>query len=823
MGNHEEEFRSYFTSPLGYFWKWADQGQVIEWMDKTTVVYRQDLIFLLNNQLRYGWPSLGSVVLTLLACSADWKELRNSIGKLAFIKQVMTSDNCGLKEAHDRMNDLFPVFEETLKLLDRVHALEAEHRTGNKRILLLATLFEKSPKAASGSSCKLLLHDLSEGTLNGLLSDNSPALYTYVFSRDMGYFEYARTAFKTTEELRNKLLTGITELPEPAEPEMEETDTEEHASSDLLDQLEEDPKTFGMTKLTRRLIAALQIPMHARGVSDQSFGGVSDITNRGDFDRLLLSELANEDDTLMARLANNEALFLRREELPSNIDFDRYILVDTTIKLWGIPRIFSIAAALACARKRKPETPLHTFVLGGKEFAAVDLETKQGVLESLSQLDPALHCGESLVAFMEEQPKQTADEYFFITSEEVYASPDFLPALTRVQTGLRYIITVNRTGGMTLYQLTAGHRKEVSAARFDLEELLFAKPAVKKKALSIPQGMELRSAINIPNGPVIFKQERFPLYWPAAKLKLKRERVLESKKHGVFVISNDQRVLQWTAREKGAIELLDYIEAGHYAMVVDDTTLYILVKSNNRFALKLYAIRFEERRVYEHSLKHLLTADIDSVEPGNRCFVIQSQKNVHRLNYVHLELTDITGDAAAQQEARSPHWYYDVMHVKKFINNGYTAIGKVNYIGLSADHQFVIDGRCLELKGNYGNNLQFVAMQKVPSLNYARYMGELHINENNKNVKLTEYVFENGNRVFVDSRGMLHFVSSDPAMHHFSLVYVLEHQVACWSSANVVAGARYFHADEDAELLPEVDFMKNYITPFFNSIPLKWN
>src|SRR4029450_3053531 len=89
-------------------------------------------------------------------------------------------------------------------------------------------------------------------------------------------------------------------------------------TGDLLEQLAQDPNTAGLAQLTHRLIAALNIPMHAHGSSSQFFGGVSDITNRGNFDRLLLSELAHDDLSLMARLANNEALYLRREELPSN-------------------------------------------------------------------------------------------------------------------------------------------------------------------------------------------------------------------------------------------------------------------------------------------------------------------------------------------------------------------------------------------------------------------------------------------------------------------------------------------------------------------------
>ncbi len=105
----------------------------------------------------------------------------------------------------------------------------------------------------------------------------------------------------------------------------------------MLEQLEEDASTTGLAQLTKRLIAAINIPMHAHGSSDQLFGGVSDITNRKLLDRLLLSERWRMMTlSLMARLANNEALYLRREKLPSNPEKQRILLVDTTLaKMWG--------------------------------------------------------------------------------------------------------------------------------------------------------------------------------------------------------------------------------------------------------------------------------------------------------------------------------------------------------------------------------------------------------------------------------------------------------------------------------------------------------
>ena len=77
------------------------------------------------------------------------------------------------------------------------------------------------------------------------------------------------------------------------------------------------------------------------------FGGVADITNRGPLDRLLLSELAHDDLTLAARVALNEALYLRREPPMREPPGALGLLLDSGVRLWGIPRVLATAVALA--------------------------------------------------------------------------------------------------------------------------------------------------------------------------------------------------------------------------------------------------------------------------------------------------------------------------------------------------------------------------------------------------------------------------------------------------------------------------------------------
>src|SRR3712207_8482408 len=70
------------------------------------------------------------------------------------------------------------------------------------------------------------------------------------------------TLFPYTTLFRSK---GEIDLPEP-EP------------LDLLEQLAQDARTAGISRLTKRLLAALNIPMHSQGSSQLPYGGISDVT-----------------------------------------------------------------------------------------------------------------------------------------------------------------------------------------------------------------------------------------------------------------------------------------------------------------------------------------------------------------------------------------------------------------------------------------------------------------------------------------------------------------------------------------------------------------
>ena len=110
-------------------------------------------------------------------------------------------------------------------------------------------------------------------------------------------------------------MASITELPQIVELEQPAI-TENNTQKDYIDELIDNPKTFHSGSLVRRIWSGLNIPFQSVLPSKQPLGGISDLTNKGDFDKLLISEFANDDLVFLSRIANNEALYIQREIPP---------------------------------------------------------------------------------------------------------------------------------------------------------------------------------------------------------------------------------------------------------------------------------------------------------------------------------------------------------------------------------------------------------------------------------------------------------------------------------------------------------------------------
>lgn len=540
----------------------------------------------------------------------------------------------------------------------------------------------------------------------------------------------------------------------------------EQQPADLLEQLAGDAQTEGLARLTQRLIAALKIPMQTRSNSDLSFGGVSDITNRGNFDRLLLSELAHDDLSLMARLANNEALYLRREELPTHHVRQRFILVDTSIKMWGTPRIFAIATALACRMNNKEKASVSTFALQGNAYSEMELFTKPDIIGALAELSPALHSAGALTAFAKEHPLGREQEYFLITDEQLFYTPAFQAAFAHLRTAHGFLITVSRSGQLQLFKYKAGNRRLLHNISLDLPELL----SKTKKIINTRK----EEAYERKDLPFFFQQTPSPLYFPSSKILPDKEHMFSA--FGVIGITQDQRLLYWPEKTKGAIELLPFISPGKYYFAHDDkSVIYIL--------------------------HHI---------PGSTQIV-----RLFNVDTKLLIVTTTTGDETASLRIPvMPDYEFHLKDIKRHINNGYNVLTNIEQIYLNDDY-LMIDNRSIIINGNNSITL------KKPVYPYNRGIRAIsenptQINIPDVNYKLLKFTWKNGCEAFLDSRGLLHLRA--PNGPEVTIVLILNRSIACWASDGATCGTEYFTGKSPEKKMSVQEFYKKYIQSFIDAL-----
>ncbi|HEX2630969.1 MAG TPA: hypothetical protein VHM26_18260, partial [Chitinophagaceae bacterium] len=451
------------------FWVWAPfedkfsraSCEVIEWIptDRTTICYRDELVDIIEQLQGPKTPPLGAILLLLSACRA---ELNKSQRYFLHAIQFSLSNN----EVGTQMR------KNAERLLDMVSALPEDLRTGANKIHLLNELFNDQERAY-GVYIKKHLHDFNRGDLDQqILNSESVEFPKMEIMQQFEVLAGIAKRYETQEQLTTKLRSGIRETPDVSAVEIP---VPQSTPADLLEVLSQDPLTSALARLTRKIVSVLNIPTHSQGSGEMPYGGLSDITNRGNYDRLLLSELAQDELLLMARLVNNEALYYRREEPPQNPKRQRTLLIDTTLKMWGVPRVFAMASALAFIHNSKHKELIESHALKGETYESLDLSTKEGVVHALSVMDPSLHAGQSMRALIEDRPASDQNEYILITGSALFNSHSFQLSLAQVRKELRFIITVNRNGAMQFYECNKGISRLLNTAKLDLEELLFAK------------------------------------------------------------------------------------------------------------------------------------------------------------------------------------------------------------------------------------------------------------------------------------------------------------------------------------------------------------
>ena len=510
---------TYLRTGSGEPWRWTEEGGVLTWTaDGGTVVFRDELLSILEWLAPHGLPAFPALAMLLAACRGRTMPLDELIGPAESVTSRPGGDAAKLAA----VRVLFRA--RCAAILESLGDLEGWPRdvlaSARAKAALAEAVFERgeawvhSP-AQAREIIKGLRHGLlTEAALNRPTGRRLAAVATLQALAGLEHVDPAA--------LDRRLRTGLedTLAAAPLPPEVFRPPAE--LARQLMDQLQRDPVHAGLARAARDLLAALSLPRRLPEPDDAAMGGVADVANRGSLDKLLLSELAHDDLTLAARVALNEALYLRNEPPAAAKAVSIALLLDAGVRMWGVPRLFAAAAALALGAVDVRRPGLQAWRANGPKIEPVDLFSTAGFQAHLGALSTEAHPGAALPAFFSAlNPRndgrgksgRTEVEAVILTDRDTLADAGFRRALDSqlVPAGVELLVAcVDRDGRFELQPYPSGGKPPLCEATIRLDAIQRApeKPRGEAKPVLSPAPLLDPRAPN--DLPVILSLPRMP-------------------------------------------------------------------------------------------------------------------------------------------------------------------------------------------------------------------------------------------------------------------------------------------------------------------------
>ncbi|WP_267404110.1 MULTISPECIES: hypothetical protein [unclassified Chryseobacterium] len=787
------DINQYFQSYENYFWEWTTdedvpdesgyhENNLISIPNIGPIAYRAYVIEVLK-MLKVGFPSFGSLLLTLYATQDGYINFNDALAP--------TKNFYGDGDAVKGIVNI------TVDFLERVKSLDKVYKKGQNRITLLQTLFGSVYLRLSSGNSELILgryrkrpHKIGESAVKKYATPN------FVYN-DLRIFERLNQIFPTTQSIIDALQGKIDDL-ELEDEIAEDEATVESAGNDFIQELIEEPKTFQVGSLIKRIWSGLKIPMKHLSPGEQPIGGVSDMTNKGELHRMLLSEFANEDEVFMSRIANNEALYIQREIPPEENIFERIILIDTSLKNWGMPKVLSFASTIAIIKHPKAHTECKVFALG-KNITPMSLDKVEEVVENLNQVSGLLDVSPALDEFFSKKHSEKDLEVFFVTNEENLANPNLQKVIHENRDRLKFIVTTSANGELNFYKHHNGARKHIQKIMLPLQEL-WANPP-KKKAVQNNNAQKSGSKTPIPlNYPVLF---------PTPK-----SRITTFLYEGEFyILSNKKQLLRTYLSDnyynkniyvssrihRGSEVLVENISIkpkGQFALAKDKQGNYIICQyqPDKKLLSKLNVITGEYSDLNVTGQNIPLNFNLIYF---NRNFYL------HEDGFPKIFKINIDGKISIEQvennEEISRRFIRNTAELARLHNGGENILSNFGIIGINEAQELVVSKLALSRRFDnvYNFNKNLMDLDVIAS--------------QNKN----KYTFGDGSEIITDTRGMLTFKSSNK---HIPTFYIPSTQYGylALATGKDFGGSEYYLPKNTQLKIKEMDemytdYMKNFI------------
>ncbi|SIT13086.1 hypothetical protein SAMN05421786_106111 [Chryseobacterium ureilyticum] len=735
------ELKAYFQSYENYFWEWktdedipGDSGyndnNLISVPGVGAIAYRPYIMEVLKELQPIGWAPFGALLMVLYAMQDGYTDFAGPLRKTA--------------EFYSTGNFEFNA-EREIEFLEKIKTLPRVYKQKQNIIILLQTLFKDSHNRISASNAEATLRIYYKRPQELAASTEKQHAGPSVLNKDLSALDL-NERFPTTQSIIDAM-KGLVDEPE-LNDEIAQEETTAKTNKDFIKELIEEPKTFQVGSLIKRIWSGLRIPMRHLSPGEQPIGGISDMTNKGDFHRMLLSEFANEDEVFMNRVANNEALYIQREIPPEENIFERIILIDTSLRNWGTPKVLAFASAIAVIKHPKAHSECKVFALG-QTGLPISLNKVGEVIESLNHVSPVLEVSEALEKFFNEENTQKDIEVFFITHQDNVTDEKVQKVIHQNRDRLKFLVTTTSDGEINFYKHHQGARKHIQKIKLPLQEL-WANPPRQKTA-----------TINL-NGKKTDLPLNYPILFPTPTNK-----ITQFLYEGEFFILSSKKQLLKTYLSDNYYDKhsYDYYKTYHGCEVLIED---ISVKSSGKFALAKNKQQHFILCQYQPNKKLVSKLNLNTKE--------YSEQNVTGLNipktyeliyfgknfYLHefanplLYKINIEGNISLETISGKDK-EIDKNTIKagteaaKLKQSGLKIINNFNRVGINVYGDLVISGHQL-----------YSASENT--LNFSKNRYEIKVfAEQNKN----KFTFPDGSEIIADSRGMLTFRSSNKSIEEF--------------------------------------------------------
>lgn len=351
----------------------------------------------------------------------------------------------------------------SLTIFETIEAVDQKYKQGPNRFLLIATVLEKSNAKLIDSVSAKIAYELGNPELSffGAKGDKTIQHLKKVVSIFKGLSNYFPDPESIVTAMMGFDLSKVNLI--DAMPLAQESMRDSLAET-FLDQMKNEIRTEKIAALIPYMISGMNFPIHSKQSDERPDGGVSNLSNKGHFDQLIVSEFAYDDDYFLSRIVNNEALFFEREKAKDDNNDDVCLLIDSSIYTWGLPKLIAIAAGCAITMKTE-DAEIDCFVVGST-LISCDFNSVHGVLKGIQYTDASICPAEGIDRFT--QNDRNYSNTLFVTTEKSWKRPEMMHIREESNQLFDFVVFTNEDAEIKVLKSKG---KQVANFKLDLDTI----------------------------------------------------------------------------------------------------------------------------------------------------------------------------------------------------------------------------------------------------------------------------------------------------------------------------------------------------------------